>query len=152
MWVVEGEKCADALAKLGMVATTSGSADSAAAADWTPLEGRRALIWPDFDTAGQRYGETVAAKLRALGCTVAVIDAAALGLEPKGDCVDWLAQHPNATSSDVLALPILAPAEARDARGEPEPLRRPLPDAVSYPLVALGPILEPAARALLGVV
>ncbi|EQD44738.1 hypothetical protein B2A_09487, partial [mine drainage metagenome] len=37
-------------------------------------------------------------------------------------------------------------------RGEPEPLRRPLPDAVSYPLVALGPILEPAARALLGVI
>lgn len=41
---------------------------------------------------------------------------------------------------------------AAEARGEPEPLRRPLPDAVAYPLEALGPILEPAARALLRVV
>ena len=150
--VCEGEKCADALAKLGIPATTSGSADSAEAANWTPLHGRRVLIWPDNDAPGQRYAETVAATLRALGCTVAVIDGGALGLEPKGDAVDWLAAHPNPSAADILALPILEPAEARDARSEPEPLRRPLPPAAAYPIEALGPILEPAARVLLTVV
>jgi hypothetical protein len=40
VWIVEGETCADALAKLGMIATTSGAADSAGAADWSPLRGR----------------------------------------------------------------------------------------------------------------
>ena len=129
VWVVEGEKCADALAKLGMVATTSGSADSGEAANWKPLQGRRVLIWPDFDAAGHRYAATVAAKLRALGCTVAVIDAAALGLESKGDCVDWLAAHPNASAADILGLPIMSPAEAR---GVPQPLPDPLPAVQAF--------------------
>lgn len=52
----------------------------------------------------------------------------------------------------TVEIPRHAPAEARDARGEPEPLRRPLPDAAAYPIEALGPVLAPAARALLGVV
>lgn len=133
--IVEGEKCADALAKLGMVATTSGSADSAEAVDWTPLRGRRALVWPDFDTAGMRYAEAVCAKLRALGCAVDVIDVGALGLEPKGDCVDWLALHPNATAADVLALPKLskpAPAVSVEDRAEPRALPDPLPKVAPF--------------------
>ena len=149
--IVEGEKCADALAKLGMLATTSGSADSAEAADWTPLRGRSVTVWPDHDAAGQRYGETVAAKLRTLGAQVNVIDATALGLRDKGDAVDWLAMHANATAADVVALPKLAKVAHVDAE-EPEPLRRPLPAAAPYPVEALGPILAPAAHALLRVV
>jgi len=149
--IVEGEKCADALANLGMLAITSGSADSADAADWTPLRERQALIWPDRDDAGRRYAEAVAAKLRALGCDVDVIDAAALGLPEKGDVADWLALHPNATVAEVLALPKLAKVAHVEAE-EPEPLRRPLPAAAAYPVEALGPILAPAAHALLRMV
>ena len=110
--IVEGEPCADALARLGMNATTSGAADSANAADWTPLCGRTCIVWPDNDTtgkqAGRLYGETVVAKLRTLGCTVEVIDVAALDLPDKGDCVDWIAAHPDATAADVLELPRIA--------------------------------------------
>ncbi len=102
--VAEGENCADALAKLGLVATTSGGASSAAAADWTPLAGREVMIWPDNDPPGQQYGSDVAERLASLGCTVSVIDAASLGLPPKGDAVDWLAAHPGATAADVRAL------------------------------------------------
>ena len=120
--IVEGEKCADALAKLGMLATTSGSADSAEAADWTPLRGRSVTVWPDHDAAGQRYGETVAAKLRTLGAQVNVIDTTALGLRDKGDAVDWLAMHANATAADVVALPKLEPAEAHAPQLLPDPL------------------------------
>jgi putative DNA primase/helicase len=103
--IVEGETCADALAKLGILATTSGAADSAGKADWSILAGGIVTIWPDNDEAGLRYAETVKAVLEGIGCTVAVIDVAVLDLPVKGDCVDWLAAHPGAVAADLLALP-----------------------------------------------
>lgn len=109
-WVVEGETCADALRKLGMVATTTGSCSSADGADWTPLRGRSVRIWPDNDGPGAKYADAVAERLRALGCAVGVLDAAALNLPEKGDCVDWLAANPGATADDAAALPVV-PAE-----------------------------------------
>ena len=102
--VVEGEWCADALAKHGMLATTSGAADSAGKADWSALAGRDAIVWPDNDEAGQRYAHDVAARLREIGCTVRIVDVAALSLPPKGDAVDWLTANPDATPADLLAL------------------------------------------------
>ena len=51
--LVEGEKCADALLKLGFLAvTTMGGSNGAHLSDWTPLKGRRTVIWPDNDHAG----------------------------------------------------------------------------------------------------
>ena len=120
--VCEGEWCADALAKAGALATTSGAADSAAKADWQALAGRRVTIWPDNDEAGRRYADAVAAALRALGCTVLIIDVVALDLPPKGDAVDWLAAHPDATAAEIAALPIVAMgASAATGDGWPEP-------------------------------
>ena len=113
--VVEGEWAADHLAAVGVLACTSGAADSARAAQWRHLAGRDVLIWPDNDEAGARYGDEVASLLVALGCRVRVVDAAVLGLPRKGDAVDWLAAHPDATAGDVLALPELPP----DAPGNP---------------------------------
>lgn len=103
--IVEGEPKVDALLKLGLIATTSGSCSSSDAADWTPLKGRQCTIWPDHDDAGSKYADAVASRLRALGCDVAVLDVRALELPDKGDVVDWLRQHPQATADDVLALP-----------------------------------------------
>jgi hypothetical protein len=103
--VVEGETCADALACIGVEATTSGSADSCSSADWSPLRGRSCIIWPDNDTAGARYGDEVALALSELGCAVRIIEVERLGLPQKGDCVDWLERNPNATVEQILALP-----------------------------------------------
>jgi len=114
VWIVEGERCADVLHKLGLIATTSGSSSSASGADWTPLPGRRCVLWADHDEPGRRYMAEVATKLRTLGCTVEWIDIAPLGLPEKGDVVDWLHLHPEATVADVLALPRVAPAEPID--------------------------------------
>ena len=102
--VTEGESKADRLAALGLLATTSGSADSAADADWQALAGRDVLVWPDNDTPGRHYAESVRAVLTLLGCEVKVIDVDLLMLAPKGDAVDWLALHPEAKAADVLAL------------------------------------------------
>lgn len=115
VWLVEGEACADALGRLGLVATTSGSADSAGAADWTPLQGRRVRAWPDNDVPGAKYADAAAERLRALGNVVEVLDVAALNLPPKGDCVDWLAANPEAIAIDVNALPVIATAAAAAA-------------------------------------
>ncbi len=102
--VVEGETCADALAGLGLLATTSGAADSAGKADWSILAERTATIWPDHDEAGQKYADAVRTELEAIGCDVALIDVAALDLPHKGDCVDWLMTNPTATAADIDRL------------------------------------------------
>lgn len=146
--VVEGEACADALARLGITATTSGSSASADAADWSALKGCTVRLWPDHDAAGAKYASAVTARLQALGVPVEVLDVAALNLPEKGDCVDWLADHPEATAADVMALPVMASAAGEIERFAPEPLRRPVPPPEPYPIAELGPILQPAAESL----
>lgn len=104
-WYVEGENCADALAELGVLATTAGSASSDEKADYSPLAKRAVVVWPDNDTAGMEHGRRVAEKLRAIGCSVEVIDAGVLGLPDGGDCVNWLEERPFAEAKDLAKLP-----------------------------------------------
>jgi len=115
--VTEGEWCADALAKAGVLATTSGGADSAGSADWRPLAGRRVTIWPDNDEAGWRYADAVASVLRELDSTVRVVDVDALALPRKADAVDWLAGNADATAADIAAPPTVE-ATQRDETGK----------------------------------
>ena len=155
---VEGEACADALAKLGVPSRTSlGGAQRANDTDWTAAPRQPAVVWPDHDKAGADYADAVTAALHAQGCTVELIDAKALGLPMKGDAVDWLEMHPDATAADVLALPRLTPTAPGTTTAAawvsaPEPLRRALPPALDYPLAALGPLLGNAATRIHGVV
>jgi len=149
VWIVEGEKQVAALAEIGILATTSGGASSAEAADWTPLAGRHCVIWPDNDAEGLKYGNTVAAKLSGLGCAVEIVDVSSLGLPKKGDCVDWLKAKPLSTAIDVGALPRLPQeSQSRESRNAPEPLRRPVPASEPYPIAELGPILAPACESI----
>ena len=109
MWITEGEWCADQLSQLGIIATTSGSADSADAADWTPLANRNVIIWPDNDAVGIKYAQTVTTLLRALNCTVQWVNISALNLPAKSDCVDWLLANPHATAAEITALSLQEP-------------------------------------------
>lgn len=113
VWVVEGEPKADALNQLGLVATTSGGATSAAGADWEPLRGRTVRIWPDNDEPGQSYAGAVENILLGLDCSVSRVDVATLGLGESEDVMDWLRANPAANSGDVDALSIFttSPAE-----------------------------------------
>lgn len=112
VYLVEGEKCVEALTRLKLLATTSGGATSAKDANWQILAGREVWIWADNDEPGKQYAGDVKAKLTALNCKVHIIDISTLNLTPKGDCVDWLAQFKeingrDATSADVMALPLV---------------------------------------------
>ncbi|MDQ3581172.1 MAG: DUF3987 domain-containing protein [Pseudomonadota bacterium] len=150
VWLVEGEWCADSLAKVGVLATTSGAADSAAKADWRSLAGRDVTVWPDNDEAGQRYATDAAESLLALGCTVRVIDVAKLGLPKKGDVVDWLKANPAATAAAIAALPCVE-ARRGDEWPEPMPLLAKV-TAVDYPLDALPDIIRGAVKEVAGFV
>ena len=70
--LVEGEKCADALMQLGIVATTAmgGAAAAIDKTDWAPLAGKTVAVWPDHDEAGARYADAVIPKLIHTGAKV----------------------------------------------------------------------------------
>ena len=116
VWIVEGEQKADALNKLGLIATTSGGAMSATIADWEPLRGHACVIWPDNDDPGKRYAGEVARVLHGMGCKLACVDVEKLGLGSGEDVIEWLAAHPEAARGDVEALPVLlAPDSSKNA-------------------------------------
>ena len=74
--LVEGEKCADALIRQGIVATTAmnGAKAPVDKTDWSPLAGKAVLIWPDRDAPGWDYAEAAARACVAAGCrSVAIL-------------------------------------------------------------------------------
>lgn len=123
VFVVEGESCVDALQLHGVLATTSGGADSTDTTDWYPLANRRVVIWPDNDGAGYHYGNAVARVLLELDCKIAIVHTAALSLPIKGDVVDWLAANPQTTQAELLALPTCNFSEAELSTAQNSPLR-----------------------------
>lgn len=89
VYIVEGEKDADRLAALGLVATTN----SGGAGEWKPefsdhLKGRRVCILPDNDDAGRNHAAQVANTLVARGIDHRIVDLP--NLPEKGDVSDWL--------------------------------------------------------------
>ena len=89
VYIVEGEKDADRLAALGLVATTN----SGGAGKWIPefadhLKGRRVCILPDNDDAGRNHAAQVANTLVARGIDHRIVDLP--NLPEKGDVSDWL--------------------------------------------------------------
>ena len=131
IWIAEGEQKADALNKLGLVATTSGGATSANGSDWQPLRRRHCIIWPDYDDPGQAYADDVTKILYGLASTVSWVDVESLGLAQGDDVMQWLAVHPEATASDIEALPVTPNANQKSSpASDPWPDTLPIPDAL----------------------
>ncbi len=62
--LVEGEKCADALNEIGILATTAfGGCNGVGKTDFKPLKGRDVIIWPDNDEPGRKYAEKAVVSL-----------------------------------------------------------------------------------------
>ena len=94
VFVVEGEKVAEALGILGLIATTSqGGSNAATKTDWTPLAGKEVVILPDNDEAGQRYASDVLDKLGQVEPLPRVKVVQLEGLPDKGDAFDYIAKY-----------------------------------------------------------
>lgn len=94
VFIVEGEKAADAARAVGLLATTSPhGSKSASKADWSPVAGRDVVILPDHDDAGERYADDVARLATAAGAkSVRVVRLVELwaGMPEGGDMADLL--------------------------------------------------------------
>jgi hypothetical protein len=103
VYVVEGEKCTEALARLGFVATTN----SEGAGKWTAdlnkhFKGRHVVVIGDNDAPGRRHLQHVARNLHGVAESVRTLDLAQHwpgGSMPEGDDVaDWIERHDRAGS------------------------------------------------------
>ncbi len=139
VFVVEGEKCADAVAELGLLATTSSQgAQSPDKSGWSYLEGRKVVILPDQDEPGARYADKVlwlAQQAGAEAVGILRLD----GLDAGGDVVDWIRARRDAGADlDAIATELqqLAEKALTATPAEPAP-----PDPVEgytpFPLHAL---------------
>lgn len=92
VFVVEGEKAADAIRSLDLVATTSSGGSAAATkTDWAPLAGKTIVVWPDNDQPGEKYLATVVGLLSKLSPRPVVSVIRPEGMADKADAADWLA-------------------------------------------------------------
>lgn len=94
VFVVEGEKAADAAIAFGYTATTSPhGANNAASADWAHLAGHDVVIFPDHDDAGEKYATEVSQLVKVAGAkSVKIVRLVELWKElpNKGDFDDLL--------------------------------------------------------------
>lgn len=103
--IVEGEKCVDALASVGIDATSlmGGANTSVEKTDLTPLAGKTVVLWPDHDAPGSSLMDKLAEPLASLGCAVRRLTPPAM--KPVG----WDAADAVAEGFDVIGFLKAAP-------------------------------------------
>ena len=134
--VVEGEKDADNLARIGVLATcNAGGAGKWTAEHAAYFRGRGVIVLADNDEPGRNHAEQVAQSLRGIAQWVRIIHLP--GLPPKGDASDWIVA--GGTKDDLRRLakttPVWTPAsqpwpeiESYDDLNLPDFPTRALPD------------------------
>lgn len=144
VYVVEGEKDADRLKSLGLLATTN----SGGAGKWRPsysevLKGRTVVILPDNDKPGLDHAEMVAKSLGGNASSVRVVPLPGLG--PKQDVSDWLDSGGDREQLEALvaATPKYEPGSLEMA---PDPHARPVIETHDRPFRE---ILDEAQAAVL---
>jgi Protein of unknown function (DUF3987) len=165
IYLTEGEKDADSLAALGLVATTN----AMGAGKWTAqysedLRGADVVLLPHNDAPGRDHAERVAAELHGVAKRMRMLDIAKHWPQcpEKGDISDWIAAGGKADKlvAIVEALPDLQPTQracrkADDSAADwPEPKRLPSglppvePFSFDFLPEALAPWIEDIANRL----
>ncbi|MFH1476125.1 MAG: phage/plasmid primase, P4 family [Verrucomicrobiota bacterium] len=109
IYVVEGEKCQEAAAKVGLrTVSSAGGSKAAGKTDWSKLSGRTVIILPDHDASGESYADEVARILTSLNQPASVKIVQLPGLTNGQDIVDFLeahdAQEPEAICAEIMTL------------------------------------------------
>lgn len=122
IFIVEGEKDAVTLHKIGLTATCN----SGGAGKWTAelskhfRSDQHVTILPDNDEPGKKHAQQVAASLHGTVASVKILDLA--GLPAKGDVSDWLRGRDQAEAAEALcqmsdAAPEWTPSQAAATSG-----------------------------------
>lgn len=138
VFVVEGEKDADALAALGFIATTN----SGGAGKWLDsysevFTGATVVILPDNDGPGRAHARDIERSLIGIAASVKIVELP--GVPEKGDVSDWLAAGGNAEQLRELVDRNAAPQESPTFLSLEELLKRPellVPPPVVIPRIA----------------
>ena len=113
VFIVEGEKCADALIEAGLVATTNhGGSGKWLDAHSAHLAGRSVVVLPDNDQAGRTHADKVIASLWGVADRIKRVELP--GLQEKGDVADFLGEH---TLDELMDIVRSAPV----VTAQPEP-------------------------------
>lgn len=132
VFLVEGEKDADALARLGIVATTNAGGADKWSADYTEaLSGAHVVILPDNDDAGRKHARRAGADLDGRAKTLRVLELP--GLPPKGDVSDWL--KVGGTAEELRTLARTAPAWSEWNAQQPAVTTPPEPERDGLPVI-----------------
>lgn len=121
--LVEGEKCAQALINIGIVATTAmhGANAPVDKTDWSPLAGKSVLIWPDRDIPGWDYADHASQAILNAGAVSCVI------LSPPNDKTDgWDAADAIAEGFDIenfIASGPRIPAQSFESKNANNPIQ-----------------------------
>lgn len=121
VYVVEGEKDADTLAKAGLTATTN----VGGAGKWTDdldgwFVGARVAILPDNDPPGHEHARSVYDHLHQVADHVSIIPLPDLG--DKGDVTDWLQTHtPDELEALAHSQTVVADPDLAEFLDQPEP-------------------------------
>ncbi|EYD77113.1 hypothetical protein Rumeso_01372 [Rubellimicrobium mesophilum DSM 19309] len=128
--IAEGEKDADSLHRLGLIATTA----SEGAGKWTAdlgrwFKGRTVYILPDNDQPGHAHANQVAGHLHGIAAEVRIV--ALPGLPAKGDVSDWIAADGDVEELLRLceAAPVWTPESEPPPAEEPSEALAPTPHA-----------------------
>jgi hypothetical protein len=112
IYIVEGEKDADRLAALGLVATcNAGGAGKWKSCHSEHLKDRTVILIPDNDDAGREHVQKVAKSLKGIAAHIRIMELP--GLPEKGDVSDWL--DAGGTREQLTSTPTVSPAKEQDA-------------------------------------
>lgn len=147
VYIVEGEKCADAATACGLLAVTSaGGAKAAGKTDWTPLAGYKVVVLPDHDVAGDGYAKDVSRLALAAGA-LSVKIARLANLWPDmpvgGDIADYL-DHRDSADAETIRAEIEAMADAAEPIADAAP-NAPVPFPIHVLPAAMKALVEDAA-------
>ena len=134
IFLVEGEKAADAITSIGMIATTA----HAGAGSWPEaiteyFAGAQVIILPDNDTPGWQYAHKAAAAILPIAKSVKVVD---LGLQGQGDdAYEFLAEGGSKDKLVALvkAASIITSADQVTMPERLNPITNAVPDATPSP-------------------
>jgi AAA domain-containing protein len=119
IFVVEGEKCADALANLRLATTTNPGGACNWVTDLNPyFKDKSVYILPDNDAKGAKHARDVATHLFGIAREIRIVNLP--GLPHTGDVVDWL--EAGGTVHQLCELVKQAPPlTAEDLEPQPNP-------------------------------